>query len=230
MSNIVLVHGAFCDGSSWSGVIPLLQQAGHSVLAVQLPLNSLSNDIATTRSALASLSGPTILVGHSYGGAVITGAGSDAANVTALVYVAAYAPAEGETLQDLNERFAATEGQQHIGPSYLENTVWIDPKVFPHVFAADVDPIQANIMATVQKPTGFGCLIEKSGPPAWQKLPSWYLVSENDLTINPEAERWMASRINATTSSLPSSHASPVSHSNEVATAILAVAQANTKR
>lgn len=228
-ANIVLVHGAFCDGSSWSGVIPLLQEAGHRVVAVQLPLVGLSNDIATTHSALASLSGPTILVGHSYGGAVVTGAGTDAANVTALVYVAAYVPDEGETLQDLNARFSATEGQQKIGPAYLDQTVWIDPDAFPHVFAADVDLKQARIMATVQKPTGFGCLIEKSGPVAWQKLPSWYIVSENDLTINPDAERWMAQRINATTTSLPSSHASPVSHPREVADVILTAAQASVK-
>ena len=231
MANIVLVHGAFCDGSSWSSVIPLLQDAGdagHTVIAVQLPLNGLSNDVATTRSALASLSGPTILVGHSYGGAVVTGAGN-APNVVGLVYVAAYVPAEGETLQDLNGRFAGTEGQQHIGPSYLENTVWIAPAVFPQVFAADVDPVQARIMATVQKPTGFGCLVEKSGPAAWQHLPSWYIVSENDKTINPEAERWMAQRINATTTALPSSHASPVSHPREVADVILTAVQAAAK-
>ena len=227
--NIVLVHGAFCDGSSWGSVIPLLQEAGHTVLAVQLPLKGLSDDIATTRQALASLSGPTILAGHSYGGAVVTGAGTDAANVSGLVYIAAYVPAEGETLGDLNDRFPATEGQKHIGPSYLKDTVWIEPSVFPQVFAADVDPIQARIMATVQKPTGFGCLIEKTAQPAWQKLPSWYLVSENDATINPDAERWMAQRAGATTSSIASSHASPVSHPREVADVILAAAQAAIK-
>ena len=223
--NVVLVHGAFCDGSSWAGVIPLLQEAGHNVIAVQLPLTSLSDDIATTRSALASLSGPVILAGHSYGGAVITGAG-DASNVAGLVYIAAYAPEEGENLQNLNDKFAGTEGQKHIGPSYLANAVWIDPQIFPQVFAADVEPTQARVMAAVQKPTGFGCLGEKSGAPAWQKLPSWYLVSDNDQTINPDAERWMAQRIKATTSSIASSHASPVSHPREVADLIITAAQA----
>ena len=227
--NIVLVHGAFCDGSSWSNVVPLLQEAGHHVLAVQLPLTSLSDDITTTRQAVASLSGPVVLAGHSYGGAVITGAGTDAPNVTGLVYIAAYAPAEGENLGELNDRFPVTEGQKHIGPSYLKDTVWIDPNVFPQVFAADVNLTQARIMATVQKPTGFGCLSEKTVQPAWQKLPSWYLISENDQTINPDAERWMAQRTGATTSSIPSSHASPVSHPHEVANVILAAAQAATK-
>jgi pimeloyl-ACP methyl ester carboxylesterase len=223
--NVVLVHGAFCDGSSWSGVIPLLQNAGHRVIAVQLPLAGLQNDVVTVRQALASLSGPTVLVGHSYGGAVVTGAGTDAANVISLVYVAAYVPDEGENLQDLNGGFPATEGQKHIGPSYIENALWIDPQVFPQVFASDADATQARIMATVQKPTGLGCLSEKSGPPAWKKLPSWYIVSENDLTINPDAERWMAKRSGSTTSSLPSSHASPVAHPREVADVILAAAQ-----
>ena len=223
--NVVLVHGAFCDGSSWSGVIPLLQEAGHNVIAVQLPLTSLSDDIATTNSALASLSGPVILAGHSYGGAVVTGAGN-AANVAGLVYIAAYVPDEGENLQNLNDKFAGTEGQKHIGPAYLANTVWIDPQIFPQVFAADVEPTQARVMAAVQKPTGFGCLGEKSGVPAWKKVPSWYLVSNNDQTINPEAERWMAQRIKATASSIASSHASPVSHPREVADLILTAAQA----
>jgi pimeloyl-ACP methyl ester carboxylesterase len=228
-ANIVLVHGAFCDGSSWAGVIPFLQEAGHHVVAVQLPLTSLSADIATTKSALASLSGPTILAGHSYGGAVITGAGTDAPNVTGLVYIAAYVPAEGETLGDLNNKFPATEGQGKIGPSYLENALYIDPNAFPQVFAADVDPAQARVLAAVQKPTGLGCLTEKSGPPAWQKLPSWYLVSENDKTINPDGERWMAQRASSTTSSIASSHASPVAHPREVANLILVAAQAGTK-
>ncbi len=224
--NIVLVHGAFCDGSSWAGVIPFLQEAGHHVVAVQLPLVGLSNDIATTKSALASLSGPTILVGHSYGGAVVTGAG-DAPNVVGLVYIAAYVPAEGETLGDLNNKFPATEGQGKIGSSYLENALYIAPDAFPAVFAADVDPVQARVLAVVQRPTGLGCLIEKSGPPAWQKVPSWYLVSENDKTINPDGERWMAQRAGSTTSSIASSHASPVAHPREVANLILAAAQAS---
>ncbi|GCE28943.1 alpha/beta hydrolase [Dictyobacter alpinus] len=227
--NIVLVHGAFCDGSSWAGVIPLLQEAGHHVVAVQLPLVSLSSDIAVVKSATASLAGPTILAAHSYGGAVITGAGSDLANVTGLVYIAAYAPAEGETLGDLNQKFPPTEGQGKIGPSYLENALYIDPEAFPQVFAADVEPVQARVLAAVQRPTGLGCLTEKSGPPAWQKLPSWYLVSENDKTINPDAERWMAQRAGSTTSAIASSHASPVSHPREVADLILTAAQASAK-
>jgi pimeloyl-ACP methyl ester carboxylesterase len=219
--NIVLVHGAFCDGSSWSKIIPPLQQAGHNVLAVQLPLNSLSGDMVTVRNALASLAGPTILVGHSYGGAVITGAATDAANVIGLVYVAAYVPDEGENLQVLNDKFAGTEGQKSIGLSYLANAVWIAPAEFPRVFAADLDLAEARMLASVQKPMGFGCLSETSGPPAWKNIPSWYLVSANDLTLNPDAQRWMAQRIHASTITLSSSHASPVSHPQEVANTLL---------
>lgn len=226
--NVVLVHGAFCDGSSWSEVIPLLQEAGHNVLAVQLSLTGLSDDVATASSAIASLSGPTILAGHSYGGAVVTGAGNTP-GVVGLVYVAAYVPDEGETLQNLNDRFPGTEGQKKIGLSYLANAVWIDPAAFPQVFAADVDPVKARVLAHVQKPTGFGCLGQPSGPAAWHKLPSWYLVAENDLTINPDAERWMAQRINATTRTIASSHAMPVSHPREVAETILEAARATTQ-
>lgn len=217
---IVFVHGAFCDASSWNQVLPLLQEAGYPVSAVQLPLTGLADDIARTQSALASITGPVMLVGHSYGGAVITGAGN-ASNVVGLVYIAAYAPAAGENLQEINSRFAATEGQQYFTPGYVPETVWIKPEAFPHVFAADVDPIQAAIMVAVQRPTALRCLLEKTENPAWEKRPSWYLVSEQDLTINPDAERSMAQRAHATTRAIAASHASLVSRPHDVADLIL---------
>jgi pimeloyl-ACP methyl ester carboxylesterase len=226
--NIVLVHGAFCDGSIWVEVVPFLQEAGHHVVAVQLPLTSLVDDVATTKKTLASLSGPTLLVGYSYGGMVVTGAGTDAPHVTGLVYIAAFVPAEGETPMDHNNKFPPTASQNKVVPSYLENTIYIDPDSFPQVFAADVDPARARVLAAVQKPTGLGCLTEKSGPPAWQKLPSWYLVSENNKMINPDCERWMAQRAGSTISTIASSHASLIAHPREVAHLLLTAAQATT--
>ena len=216
--NVLLVHGAFADGSSWSHVIKLLQREGHNVLAVQLPLTSLTDDVAVTRQALASASfaGPTVVVGHSYGGAVITGAASSAANVIGLVYASAFAPAEGESLQELGGRFAPAEGSKYTLPSYRAGFAWVDPAYFPQEFAADLAPAQARELAVVQKPIAFGCFAEKAGPAAWQKLPSWYLVSRQDKMINPDLERFMASRIKATTIEIDASHASPVSQSRPI--------------
>ncbi len=225
-TNVVLVHGAWCDGSSWSGVIPFLQDAGCRVIAVQLPLNGLAGDVAITQQALASLQSPTILVGHSYGGAVISGAGTGATNVVGLVYVAAYAPAEGETILDINGRFASTAGVNFIRPAYGEGKLWIDPDAFPGVFVPDVDPAQGKVLAAVQNPITGATFADKATAPAWQNLPSWYIVSAQDQIINPDAERWMAERIGATTSTLQSSHASPVSHPGDVAAVILEAARA----
>jgi pimeloyl-ACP methyl ester carboxylesterase len=225
MANIVLVHGAFADGSSWSKVIPLLHAAGHRVIAVQLPLDTLSGDIAVTRKALDSLNGPTVLAAHSYGGAVISGAGTGQANVQRLVFVAAYAPAEGETVLDLNNRFPATAGLSAIRPSYLDNKLWIDPDAFPQYFVGDIDEAEGRALAAVQKPVGIPCNTEAAGPAAWQTIPSYYIVSENDQTVSPDLERFFADRMKATTSTLAASHASPVSHPREVAEVILQAAQ-----
>lgn len=225
MANIVLVHGAFADGSSWSRVIPFLQAAGHRVIAVQLPLDTLSGDIAVTRKALQSVDGPTVLAAHSYGGAVISGAGTGQANVQRLVFVAAYAPAEGETVLELNNRFPATTGLSAIRPAYLDNKLWIDPDAFAQAFVGDIAATEGRALAAVQRPVGIPCNTEPAGPPAWQSIPSYYIVSEQDQTVNPDLERFFAERMHATTSALASSHASPVSHPREVADVILAAAQ-----
>ncbi len=227
--NVLLVHGAFADSSSWLKVIPTLQEAGHHVLAVQLPLTSLEDDIAVVRAALALLSGPTVLVGHSYGGVVISGAGINQPNVISLVYVAAFAPAEGESLQDLLGRFPATALVNHLVPAYPDGFVRVDPLAFPALFAADVDRVQARALATVQKPLAGACLGAKAGPAAWQHLPSWCLVSEDDKMTNPDLERWMAERMGATTRTLDSSHASPISHPYQVAETILEAARVTKK-
>ena len=224
--NIVLVHGAWADGSSWSKVIPMLQEKGYNVTAVQIPLTSLADDVKVTNRVLAMQNGPTILVGHSYGGVVITDAGANASNVVGLVYISAYAPDEGEVLSKLNERMPAVSGQANIHPG-AEGFLWIDPKAFPESFAQDVDPVQARIMAAVQKPLSASIFGDKVTKAAWKSKPSWYLLSENDRIINPGLERFMAERIGAReVVSIPSDHASLVSHPNEVAKLITDAANA----
>ena len=192
--NVVLVHGAWADGSSWSKVIPLLQENGFNVTAVQIPLTSLSDDVAVTQRVLAMQKGPTILVGHSYGGVVITAAAANVSNVVGLVYISAFAPDSGELLGELNARMPATSGQANIRPDAY-GFLWIDPKAFPESFAQDVDPIQARIMASVQKPLAASIFGAKVTQAAWKTKPSWYLVSENDRMINPDLERFMAKRM-----------------------------------
>ena len=217
-TNIVLVHGAWADGSSWNKVIPILQNAGHNVIAVQLPEHSLADDVETVKRAIEHIGGPAILVGHSYGGAVITDAGYNNPNVTGLVYVAAFAPDEGQSLSNFVD-LAKLPKDLLIFDS--GGFVYINPAMFPGAFAQDVDPAEAAVMAIVQKPINQSVLGEKSGPPAWKQLPTWYQISESDHMIPPDAERLFAKQMNATTLSINSSHASPVSHPEEIAQLIL---------
>ncbi|ORX99039.1 esterase/lipase/thioesterase domain-containing protein [Basidiobolus meristosporus CBS 931.73] len=222
--NIVLVHGAWADGSSWSHVIPTLLQSGHKVVSAQLPLTSLADDVDRLRKLLDSIQGPTILVGHSYGCAVITGAGTGVSHVIGLVFIAGFALDEGESLADVFSKYPALESGQHIKPD-SHGFLWVEPKYYHQDFAADVSPDKAAVMAAVQNPIAGQGFTDKSGPPAWKSLPSWYQVSENDMMIPPEAERMMAKRANSTTISLPASHASLVSHGKEVADFILQAAK-----
>jgi pimeloyl-ACP methyl ester carboxylesterase len=218
-ANIVLVHGAFADGSSWSRVIPLLEERGFKVTAVQNPLTSLAEDVVTTRRLLAKQTGPTILVGHSYAGMVITEAGN-APNVAGVVYVSSYGPAEGESHDDLVKRFppgSAISAIQLDGDGFL----WIARERYREAFAHDVDLPQARIMEAVQKPVSKkNCFGAPVSVPAWKSKPSWYLFSDDDRLINPELQRFMAKRMGATTASVPSSHASLVSHPVETANLI----------
>jgi pimeloyl-ACP methyl ester carboxylesterase len=218
MNNIVLVHGTYVDGSSWSKVIPILQNAGHKVIAVQLPLHSLADDIATVKRAIDLVGGPVILVGHSYDGFVITNAAYNNPNVKGLVYIAAFAPKEGQSLSNFVDMTKLPKGFLVYDSGGL---VYLNPNMFPQAFAQDIDIAQAKVMAAAQKPFNQSILAEKSGPPAWMQLPTWYQVSENDHAIPPDVELMFAKQINATTISLSSSHASPVSHPNEVAKLIL---------
>jgi pimeloyl-ACP methyl ester carboxylesterase len=220
---IVLVHGVWVDGSSWSKVIPTLQNAGYQVIAVQLPLQSLSDDVATVKRVIDLAGGPVILVGHSYGGFVITNAAYNNPNVKALVYIAAFAPSEGQSLNNFVDPAKLPKVVDSAG------FVYIKPENFRQLFAQDIDPAETKVMAATQKPANQAIFTEKSGPPAWKQIPSWYQVSENDHAIPPDAERMFAKQINATTILLTSSHVSPVSHPNEVAQLILNATRTNTK-
>ena len=210
-TNVVLTHGAFADGSSWSGVIPLLEAKGFKVTAVQNPLTSLADDVATTRRLLALQTGPTILVGHSYAGFVITEAGS-APNVTALVYVSSYAPAEGESHDDLVKRFPPPAGISAIELD-PDGYLWISRDKFREAFAHDVDEAQTRVMAVIQKPVSKkNCFGVPASVAAWKSKPSWFLVSTEDRLINPQLQRFMVKRMNAKSAEVASSHASLVSH------------------
>jgi pimeloyl-ACP methyl ester carboxylesterase len=217
-TNIVLVHGLWADGSSWNKVIPILQNAGHRVIAVQLAERSLAEDVATVKRAIDLVGGPTILVGHSFGGFVITNAGYNNQNVTGLVYVSAFAPDEGESAVN----FVPVES---LPPGLLVfdsgGFAYLNPEMFPQAFAQDVNATEAKTLAVVQKPAHQSLFTEPSGPPAWKQLPTWFEVSEGDHIIPPDAQRMFAQRMNATTISLNSSHASPVSHPDEIAQLIL---------
>jgi pimeloyl-ACP methyl ester carboxylesterase len=220
--NIVLVHGLWADGSSWSKVIPILKNAGHRVIAVQLPNHSLEDDVATVKRAIDLVGGPTIVVAHSFGGFVITNAAYNNPNVTGLVYVSAFAPDEGESAVN----FVPVES---LPPGLLVfdsgGFAYLNPEMFPQAFAQDVNATEAKTLAAVQKPAHQSLFTAPSGSPAWKQLPTWFVVSENDRIIPPDAERMFAQRMNATTISLNSSHASLVSHPNEVAQLILDAAR-----
>jgi pimeloyl-ACP methyl ester carboxylesterase len=225
-TNIVLVHGAFADGSSWNKVIPVLEAAGHRVMAVQLPLHSLADDVATVKRAIAFMGGPTILVAHSYGGAVITNAAYNNKNVTGLVYLAAFAPDERQSLINFVDPAKAPKG---LFVSDSAGFLYINQTQFPQVFAQDVNPAEASVMDAAQKPIKESIFSEKSGPPAWKQLPTWYEISENDHALPPDVERQFAKQMNATTISLPSSHASMVSHPKEVAELIMNATKGSTR-
>jgi pimeloyl-ACP methyl ester carboxylesterase len=217
-TNIVLVHGGWADGSGWSKEISILHEAGHQVIAVQLPLHSLSDDVATVKRAVEHIGGPTILVGHSYGGAVITNAAYNNPNVTGLVYIAAFAPDEGQSLSSFVD---PAKFPKDLFITDSGGFIYLNPKIFRENFAQDVDPTEADIMAAAQKPFHQSNFVAKSGPPAWKQLPTWYQISDDDHMIPPDVQHTFAQRMNATTLSLNASHASYVSHPNEIAEFIL---------
>ena len=225
---IVLVHGAWADSSGWNDSIEKLQKKGYTALAVANPLRSLHGDAAYLRSVLASISGPIVLVGHSYGGMVLTNAATGNPNVKALVYIAAFAPDKGETQIEL---ILKNEGSQ-ISPATL--TVrpypggldsYITPSLFRQIFAQDVSEKTAAVMAATQRPFDLAILDEVSGEPAWKKIPSWYLVTTEDRAIPPKTQRFMAERAGATIAEVRSSHVPMNSQPSAVTELILEAAE-----
>jgi pimeloyl-ACP methyl ester carboxylesterase len=214
--NIVLVHGAWADGSCWSGVIERLQAQGFQVRAPQFPLTSLADDVARLREVLEFQDGPTIVVGHSYGGQIMTALGDEAPNVVGLVYIAAFGLDEGESLAALLSHGPPTPALAHMFTD-SRGFGWLSEADFVNHFAADVDPIWARVMYAVQQPLASSAFTDVMGVPAWTSLPSWYLVAQNDEAIPPDAERQFAERMGATTLEVPSSHVAMVSHPAEVA-------------
>ena len=223
--NIVLVHGAWADGSCWSAVIERLQAAGYNVTAPQFPESSLADDVARLRQVLDRQNGPAIVAGHSYGGQIITALGTDAPNVAGLVYIAAFGLDEGESIGELLAQGPPTPALAHLDID-KQGFAWLPEEDFVNHFAADVDTVQARVMFAVQQPLAASTLDDVMGVPAWKSLPSWYLVAENDDAIPPDAERLFAKRMGATTIEVPSSHVAIVSHPSEVAQLIETAAQA----
>ncbi len=213
---VILIHGAWADGSSWSAVIEQLQAEGYKVTAPQFPLTSLADDVARLRQVLALHDGPTVLVGHSYGGQIMTALGADAPNVVGLVYIAAFGLDEGESLGALLAQGPPTPALAH---QVLDEKdfVWLSEDDFVHHFAADVDPIEARVLYAVQQPLAAAAFDEVMGAPAWRSLPSWYLVATDDEALPPDAERQFATRMGATVIEVPSGHLAMVSHPGDVA-------------
>ena len=216
LPNIVLVHGAWADGSSWSGVVEQLQAGGHKVTAPQFPLTSLADDVARLRQVLALQDGPTIVAGHSYGGQVMTALGPDTSGVSALVYIAAFGLDEGESLGALLSQGPVSPALKHQSVDN-KGFVWLAEEDFTDHFAADVDPIRSNVMFAVQQPLASSTFADVMGVPAWKSLPSWFLVATEDQAIPPAAQRMFAQRMSATVVEVPSSHVAMVSHPKDVA-------------
>jgi pimeloyl-ACP methyl ester carboxylesterase len=223
--NIVLVHGAWADGSSWSGVIERLQADGYHVTAPQFPLTALADDVARLRQVLELQHGLTIVAGHSYGGQVMTALATEAPNVAGLVYVAAFGLDQGESLGALLSQGPPTPALAHILTD-ARGFAWLSEDDFVSHFAADVEPAKAKVMYAVQQPLATAAFGDVMGVPAWKTLPSWYLVAADDEALPPDAERMFASRMGATTVEIPSSHVAMISHPGDVAQLIKAAAEA----
>jgi pimeloyl-ACP methyl ester carboxylesterase len=224
--NIVLVHGAWADGSSWSAVIERLQADGYHVTAPQFPESSLAADVGRLRQVLARQDGPTLVVGHSYGGQIITALGTDTPNVVGLVYIAGFGLDEGESIGALLGQAPPSPALAHLDIDQ-EGFAWLPEDDFVNHFAADVDPVKAKVMYAVQQPLHSSTLQDVMGVPAWKSLPSWFLVADGDQAIPPDAQRQFAARMGATTIEVPTNHVAMVSHPDEVlnfiTTAIAAV-------
>lgn len=213
--NVVLVHGAWADGSSWAKVVPLLEKKGLHVVCVQNPLTSFAEDVAATKRIIDAQDGPVLLVGHSYGGAVITEAGNDP-KVAGLVYVAAFAPDKGESAGSLGKPYGATPGVTELRP-LADGFLILTPKGVMEDFAPDLSVAERAILLATQTPTQGAALGAEISTAAWRTKPSWFVIASNDRMIAPEQERVTAKRMNAKSLTLPTSHVPMLSRPKEVA-------------
>lgn len=223
IKNIVLVHGGLVDGSSWAKIIPLLEAQGHEVTAVQNPLTSLADDVATTRRALDLQDGPVLLVGHSWGGVVITEAGTHPA-VVGLAYVCAFAPAPGQSLADVAAQGPAPAAGQHFTVD-ATGFVRYTRQGWDEDLGPDVSAAERRLLFATQQPLAAATRGEPVTAAAWQTKPSWYLISDNDRIVHPDLQRAMAQKINATTHSVAAGHLPIISQPQQVAAFLAEAAQ-----
>jgi pimeloyl-ACP methyl ester carboxylesterase len=232
---VLLVHGAFADGSIWAGVIPELQGAGIGVTAIANPLRTLASDAAYVARIAAAIDGPVVLGGHSYGGAVITAAGAAAGNIAGLVYVAAYALEEGESALDICDRFPGSQLLGALRPGTFSDggdpnvELHIDQEMFPQVFAADLPRQTAAAAAAAQRPIAATAFAEKASAAAWKTTPSWYMVAADDMIIPLEAQQFMAQRAGSRITEICASHAITLTQPAAVAELIAAAAAASVR-
>jgi pimeloyl-ACP methyl ester carboxylesterase len=227
VKNVVLVHGAWADGSSWSKIVPLLQAKGLKVTCVQNPLTSIADDVAATNRLINAQDGPVLLVGHSYGGAIITEAGNNP-KVVGLVYVAAFAPDEGETLASLAKPYGATPGFGEVRP-IEDGFLVLTPKGVMEDFAQDLSLEEKQTMVATQAPTQGAILGTTITKAAWHYKPSWFVIASKDRTISPEQERVTAKRMGAKTLTLPTSHVAMLAMPREVTNFIAEAAASENK-
>ena len=223
IKNIVLVHGAFADGSSWSKIIPVLQGKGLNVVAVQNPLTSFADDVAATKRAIAQMEGPVLLIGHSYGGMVISEAGKDA-KVAGLLYVAALVPEDGQNVNDVNAAMAPTA----VGPEFQlssDGFLSLSQKGINEFFAQDATPDERKIILVTQVPWAASATQQKVYSPAWKTKPSWSIVAAKDGMINPDLQRFKAKLIKATSIELQTGHVPMVTDPKKVAAFIISAAE-----
>jgi pimeloyl-ACP methyl ester carboxylesterase len=220
IKNVVLVHGAFADGSGWEAVAKILEKDGYTVSVAQPPETSYADDVKYTKAAIDAIGGPVVLVGHSYGGSIITEAGNNP-NVAALVYIAAFALDEGESCASIEQ--ALPQASKAFKPDSNGNW-WIEQQHFAADFAADIPAAKSSYMAISQVPISTDSFTHKVTSPAWKNKPTWYMVATEDRSINPDQERMMAKRAKAKTVEVKSSHVAYMSHSKEAAKLIEAAA------
>lgn len=223
--NIVLVHGAWADGSCWSVVIERLQGEGYRVTAPQFPMTALADDVARLRQVLEVQDGPTIVAGHSYGGQIMTALGTDAPNVAGLVYIAAFGLDEGESIGALLSGGPVTPALEHMITDKL-GFGWLSEDDFVNHFAGDVEPTTARVMHAVQQGLALSAFGDVMGAPAWKSQPTWYLIAGQDEAIPPQAERRFATRMGAATVEITSGHVAMVSHPEAVTELIKTAAAA----